>query len=160
MAARIQGLASLQRKLKALPKAANLAIAPAMEAVAKEVVALARSLASASVDTGDLQLSINWTWGEAPKGSIVIGKVKDKMSGNLAITIFAGGDNAFWARWVEFGTAPHINGGLFAGTQHPGTKAQPFFYPAWRARRRSAKNRISRAITKSARAVAAGGNKP
>ena len=148
MVTKIQGLASLNRKFKALPKAADAAIRPIMEQIANSVVATAKSLAP--VRTGKLRDSIGWTWGEAPEGTMVIGKVKDRMSGNLAITIFAGGNKAFWARWVEFGTST----GNFTGT---GSRAQPFFYPAWRAHRRGAKSKISRAITKSAKKVAAGG---
>ena len=40
---------------------------------------------------------------------------------------------AFHAHLVEFGTKPHINGGRFAGSKHPGTAAQPFARPAWDA---------------------------
>ncbi|MBU4529177.1 MAG: hypothetical protein KUA43_18040 [Hoeflea sp.] len=34
---------------------------------------------------------------------------------------------------LEFGTEPHVNAGRFAGTQHPGTTAQPFLTPAYEA---------------------------
>lgn len=147
----IIGLNRLNRKLRELPKAANDAIKPVMEQVANSVVATAKSLAP--VRTGKLRDSIGWTWGEAPVGTMVIGKVKDRKSGNLAITIFAGGNRAFWARWVEFGTSS----GGFGGN---GSPAQPFFYPAWRAHRRSAKGKITRAINKSAKKVAASGGTP
>lgn len=152
---KIQNLDRLKRKLGRLAQAAQDALRPVMEEIAERVVAMAKSLVA--VDKGDLKKSIGWTWGEAPEGSMVLGKVKSRSSGNLAITIFAGGDQAFYARWVEFGTSSHINEGKFAGTKHPGTRAQPFFYPSWRANRRSAKSKISRAITKSARKVANGG---
>lgn len=155
MATRVIGLDRLNRKLKALPQAAADAVRPVMEKIAGEMVSLAKGLVP--VEYGDLKASIDWTWGEAPKGSIVLGKVKRKQSGNLVITIFAGNDKAFYARWVEFGTSPHINGGIFAGSKHPGTRGQPFFYPAWRAIRKSAKSRIGRSIGKSARKVAQGG---
>ncbi|WP_461222623.1 hypothetical protein [Methylobacterium sp. CM6247] len=55
---------------------------------------------------------------------------------------------------MEFGTAPHINGGLFAGTQNPGAKAQPFFYPLYRAYKKRVKARVFRATTKAAKAIA------
>ena len=152
----IKGLASLNRKLKRLPDLARQEIAAAMESVADQVVALAKSLAP--VRDGDLQRSIAWTYGDAPTGAIVLGKVKGRRrEGSLAITIYAGNDQAFYARWIEFGTSPHTNAGLYAGSEHPGTAAQPFFYPAWRASRKSAKSRISRAINKSAKRAAAGG---
>lgn len=157
MATKIQGLDRLNRKLKSFPDAAREEIAKAMEQSANEVVALAKSLAP--VDDGDLQMSISWTWGDAPKGSMVLGKVKSKGAGagNLQITVFAGGGDAFYARFVEFGTAPHLNGGRFAGSQHPGTGAKPFFYPAYRAVRKRVKGRVTRAVNKSAKRIAAGG---
>lgn len=40
---------------------------------------------------------------------------------------------AYHAHLVEFGAAPHINGGRFAGSKHPGTAPQPFARPAWDA---------------------------
>ncbi|MEO7172026.1 HK97-gp10 family putative phage morphogenesis protein [Flavobacterium sp.] len=151
----IQGLQSLRRKLRRLPDLARQEIAKAMEKIAAEVVALAKSLVP--VDDGDLLRSIGWTWGDAPKGSVSLGEVSGgRGAGNLRITIYAGDDKAFYARWVEFGTSSHENGGRFAGSEHPGTAAQPFFYPAWRALRKRARSSITRAITKSAKMAAAG----
>lgn len=152
---KVQGLDRLNRKLKRLPVVAEEEIRKAMESIATEMVALAKSLVPR--DSGALAASIGWTWGDAPKGSMVLGKVKGGAGSTLRITIYAGNDEAFWARWVEFGTSPHENGGRFDGSDHPGTAAQPFFYPAWRALRRRSKSRLSRAITKSAKLVAAGG---
>ncbi|MBJ6986941.1 HK97-gp10 family putative phage morphogenesis protein [Devosia sp. MC521] len=157
MATRIQGLESLKRKLRAFPKAVESEIRKAMEQSANEIVALAKSLAP--VDSGDLQMSISWTWGEAPKGAIVLGRVKSgaTATGNMKITVFAGGGDAYYARMIEFGTAPHLNGGRFAGSKHPGSAAQPFFYPAYRAVRKRAKGRVTRAVNKAAKRIAAGG---
>lgn len=157
MATRIQGLDSLKRKLKAFPTAVEGEIRKAMEQSANEIVALAKSLAP--VDSGDLQMSISWTWGEAPKGAIVLGRVKSgaTATGNMKITVFAGGGDAYYARMIEFGTAPHLNGGRFAGSKHPGSAAQPFFYPAYRAVRKRAKSRVTRAVNKAAKRIAAGG---
>lgn len=157
MASRILGLDRLNKKLKAFPKAVEAEISKAMEQSANEIVAMSKSLAP--VDSGDLQMSIGWTWGDVPKGAMVLGKVKSsgKGAGNLQITVFAGGGEAWYARLVEFGTAPHLNGGRFAGSQHPGTAAQPFFYPAYRATRKRAKGRVTRAVNAAAKRVAAGG---
>jgi HK97 gp10 family phage protein len=153
----IKGLASLRRKLKRLPQLAEEEISKAMEQSANEIVALMKSLAP--VASGDLQNSIAWTWGDAPEGAMVLGKVRQKGrgAGNLVITIYAGGGDAFHARFVEFGTSPFTNGGLYAGSENPGTAAQPFFYPSWRAGRKRAKGRVTRAINKSAKRAAAGG---
>lgn len=151
---KIIGLDRLNRKLAKLPAAAEKAIKAAMEIGADEIVALMKSLVA--VDTGELRESIGWTWGERPKYSQAIATVKSS-DGKLTLTIFAGNNKVRYAHLVEFATAAHENGGMFAGTQHPGTSAQPFFFVSYRALRRRTKSRITRAITKSAKEVAAGG---
>jgi HK97 gp10 family phage protein len=151
----VLGLARLQKKLKRIPEIAREEIAKAMEAGANEMVALAKNLVPR--DSGELANSIGWTWGDAPKGAMVLGTVRASKTGNMVITIYAGDDQAFYARWVEFGTSGHENGGLFDGSQHPGTAAQPFFYPSWRAVRRRVKGRVTRAVNKAAKRAAAGG---
>ncbi|MFG1238008.1 HK97-gp10 family putative phage morphogenesis protein [Xanthobacter autotrophicus DSM 597] len=150
----IKGLASLRRKLRAIPDAAREEIRRAMEEAAQEVVNLARHLAP--VDAGDLRDSIGWTWGDPPRGAIVLAKSRPRKGAkDMRLTIYAGNDKAFYARWVEFGTAAHPNKGKFTGTRHPGTRAQPFFFPAYRAERKKMKSKVSRAITKAAKKVAA-----
>lgn len=154
MTTKILNADRLVRKLKAFPPRAEALIRTAMTQSADQTVALMKSLAP--VDSGDLQMSISWTWGDAPKGSLKIGQIKSR-EGNMRITIFAGSEQVFWARWVEFGTSPFISGGKFAGAANPGTRARPFFYVAYRAQRKGTKSRISRAITKAAKEIAATG---
>ncbi|QNQ43052.1 HK97 gp10 family phage protein [Brucella intermedia] len=149
----ILGLKSLNRKLKALPALAEAAIKLAMEQGADEIVAMMKRLVP--VDNGDLRDSIGWTWGDAPSYSQRVGAVKSK-TGNLKITIYAGNSKVRYAHLVEFGSAPHVNGGMFAGSQNPGAKAQPFFFVSFRALRRRTKSRITRAINKSAKQIASG----
>ncbi|KAB2792884.1 HK97 gp10 family phage protein [Brucella anthropi] len=149
----ILGLKSLNRKLKALPALAEAAIKLSMEQGADEIVAMMKRLVP--VDNGDLRDSIGWTWGDAPSYSQRVGAVKSK-SDNLKITIYAGNSKVRYAHLVEFGSAPHINGGMFAGTQNPGAKAQPFFFVSFRSLRRRTKSRITRAINKSAKQIASG----
>lgn len=149
----IKGLKSLEAKLKRLPPAAEKRIKEAMEKGAGEIVAMMKSLAP--VDQGDLRDSIGWTWGDKPKYSQALAKVKSA-DGRLAITIYAGNSKVRYAHLVEFGAAPHIAGGMFEGAKHPGAPAQPFFFVSFRALRRRTKSRITRAITKSAKEVAAG----
>lgn len=140
----VQGLAALQAKLKRrIPDAAVKRLRSAMEKSAQDVVELMRRLVP--VDSGDLRDSIGWTWGEAPKGAMVIGKSKQGVAG-MTITLYAGGGDAFYARFVEFGTQAHAAGGAFAGAEIPALAASPFFFPAWRAKRRSSKTRMTRAI--------------
>lgn len=144
----------LVRKLKKLPDVAEKRIRAAMEQSADQIVMMMKSLAP--VDSGDLQMSISWTYGDAPKGSLKIGQIKSR-EGNIRITIYAGGGDAFHARWIEFGHAAYTAGGKFAGAKVPATPAQPFFYVSYRSQRRSTKSRVSRAITRAAKEVAANG---
>lgn len=154
MTTKILNADRLVRKLRAFPARAEALIRTAMEQSANQTVALMKSLAP--VDSGDLQMSISWTWGDAPKGSLKIGQIKSR-EGNMRITIFAGGGDAYYSRMVEFGTSPFVSGGKFAGAANPGVRARPFFYVSFRATRKSAKSRVSRAITKAAKEIAANG---
>jgi HK97 gp10 family phage protein len=153
MTAKIIGLQKLQKKLDALPGKVKARIREAMEEGAKEIVALAKSLVPA--DSGALRDSIGWTWGRAPKAAMTIGKVQST-GGDLTITIYAGNSEAFYARWVEFGTAQHTAGGKFTGATIPAIPASPFFYVSFRALRRRVKSRITRSMNKAAKEVAAG----
>lgn len=115
---------------------------------ADAVVAMARSLAPEA--RGDLRRSIGWTRGVAPSGAMTVSRLtRSRLGKQLTLTIFAGNDDAYYARFVEFGTAPHVAGGMFKGAHHPGTPAQPFFYPAWRAQRQTIR-RLIRAAMKRA----------
>lgn len=167
--AKILNLARLERKLKRLPAVTEALIRAAMEKSADDIVALARRLVPQ--DSGDLYKSIGWTWGAPPRGSMTLGKVaKSALGKGLTITVYAGDDEAFYARWVEFGTKASdarasrrdmnyrrtlVMTKDYAA--HAATPAQPFFFPAYRANRKSAKARIRRATRQAARKVAAGG---
>lgn len=149
----VEGLARLNRKLtKTIPEAAYRRVREALEQSATEAVAAMKALAPH--DTGELQNSIAWTWGNAPKGALAIASSKAAANG-LRITIYAGGGDAYYARFVEFGTARHINGGKFAGSKNPGMKAQPFFYPGWRLVKRKVKGRVTRSVKKAIKEAAA-----
>lgn len=176
---KLSGLDKLNRKFQQLPPKAEKEIRIAMEKGAQEVVNLAKSLAplgkasgvNSSNNPGALRDSIGWSWGDkAPRGSIKLGTVTNssgRRPGDLVITIFAGNDEAFYARWVEFGTRPHTITAVRAPTlsragvdfgksvSHPGAStSNAFFFPAYRATRQKIKTRISRAVNKSAREVA------
>lgn len=125
----------LRMKLNNLPKAAQDAIRRELAFAAGRIVISAKSFVP--VDEGKLRDSIGWRFGEAPKGSFVIGRAS--VGPGLTVTVFAGNSEAFYARWVEFGTVK--------------TSAQPFFFPAYRANKRSAVAAIRRAVNRSARTV-------
>lgn len=143
----LKGLPSLKRKLIRLKEETAPSIRPAMEQAATLITDTMRTLAP--VEDGDLKASIGWTWGDAPKGSL---SFSHTIGGNK-ITIYAGNAEAFYARWVEFGTAPHNiarGGGTkgfaksgAAGVKHPGGTARPFFYPAYRMHKKQVKKMIA-----------------
>jgi HK97 gp10 family phage protein len=157
MATKMQGREALVRKLKALSPATRSAIKQAIAQGADELVALQKRLAP--VRTGELRDSIVQTWGgqSGPKYASLRGGSPVDGDPDLSVLITAGNSAVRYAHLVEFGTAPHTNGGKFAGTQNPGTSAHPFFYSPYRALKRRIKSRITRATTKAAKAVAAGG---
>lgn len=132
----VQGLDRFNARWRQIPKAARVNVRAEMEDIATDIVEEMWSRAPHG-ETGRLGASIGWTWGDAPKGTLAIGTVGGRDYGALRITIYAGGGDAFYARFQEFGT---VN-----------MPANPFFYPVWRARRRRVKGRISRAIKKAIR---------
>ncbi len=151
---RILGLAKLQRKLQRMPEVAKARIQTAMEEGANEIVAMMKSLVA--IDSGELRDSIGWTWGKKPKYAQALATVKSSLAGDLTLTIYAGNAKVRYAHLVEFATRAHQNGGQFPGTIHPGTAAQPFFFTSFRALRKRTKSRITRAVNKAAKEVAAG----
>jgi len=67
-------------------------------------------------------------------------------------------DNEYdYALAEEFGTAPHIVGGKFAGARHPGSRPVPFFFPPFRALKKSMKRKMGQKTKAAAQAVARGG---
>jgi HK97 gp10 family phage protein len=133
----------LLRKLTRIPDAMREQIRIAMAKEADEIVAMAQRLVPS--ESGTLRASIGWQWGDkAPSGTMSLGQVKapGEFGSALTLTIFAGGGKAFYARFVEFGTVK--------------MGKRPFFFPSYRARRKSAKNAIRRAVRTAARQVAAG----
>lgn len=140
MATTIKNLDRLNKKFKRLPDRTIALIRPALEQAASGIVEMAKRFVP--VKSGDLRDSIGWTWGtDIPKGATRLGSVRGNKDPLLTITIFAGNETAFYARWVEFGTVA--------------TRAQPYFFPAYRANKKAAKSRVRRAVNKAAKAEAA-----
>jgi len=118
-------------KLGRLKPAVRRHIEKAIELNARDVRDLAASFAARSSDTGDLVRSIravSYTSGRATRWRVI-----------------AGDEKAFYARWVEFGTA--------AREGHPGTAPQPFFFVAYRALRKRLRGRLTRAFTKAKKEI-------
>lgn len=143
---RFQNRQKVVNRLKRLPDAMKTKIRAAMAKGADEIVSMQRRLVA--VDSGDLRKTIQWNWG-ARKIRYSQGSSKSPAFG---LTISAGGQVAGvdvrYAHIVEFGAAPHVIGGIFKGqgVMHPGIDAQPFFYPSYRAKKKSFRNRYRRAM--------------
>lgn len=138
----VEGAARVRRFLTQIPATVREAAQRSLEQSAEEIVQLMRRLAPR--DSGALANSIGWTWGDAPAGSMTIGTVKGgkgsgSIYGSMVITIYAGGKiagtDAFYARFQEFGTRQ--------------MRANPFFYPAYRANKKRVRSRLTRAIRKA-----------
>ena len=129
----VEGLSALEARWKRIPALVKAEVAAAMEETAAQLVAEMKSVAPR--ETGTLADSIAWTWGDAPKGAMTIGTVGGREYGTLRITIYAGGGEAFYAKFQEFGTVK--------------MPARPYFFPVWRARKRRTRGRITRAIGKA-----------
>jgi HK97 gp10 family phage protein len=147
----VEGLKKLNEKLKRIPVTAKNAARDAVTQGATEIATLQKNLAP--VDEGDLRDSITVTppGGTTPPYSQPGGS---RTAGPVQAIVTAGNTKVRYAHLVEFGTAPHVNAGAFAGTQNPGFKAEPFFWPAYRALRTRVKGRISRNINKAIKAEA------
>lgn len=124
----------LQRRLLAIPKAVKKAVQPALIQSGNELAAAMRTLAPE--DTGDLKRSIVVTLpGQAtppysqPGGSTIAAENQ--------VLVTAGNTDVRYPHLVEYGTAH--------------APAQPFFWPAYRLKKKRLANRIKRAISKAVR---------
>lgn len=110
----------------------------------------------APVDSGDLQMSIKYTFGYyAPDNANVRGTgTSGAGDPDLTVHIHAGDARAWYARIVEFGTRNARTIQNYFG--HKGVNvtvaampAQPFFYPAYRTLKKRMKSRLTRAARKA-----------
>lgn len=142
----------LLKKLGSLHPALLEALEKANRQAADDMVDLAQHFAP--VKTGKLKDSIVAT----PPGQVPPSYSQGHDGGAVpqgAYAVSAGNSEVRYAHLVEFGSAPHIAGGIFKGAEHPGASPQPFFWPAYRSIRRKMRGRAGRAIGKAIKAVAA-----
>jgi HK97 gp10 family phage protein len=117
---------ALFAKLRQLAPQTDRELAKAVAKGASEVAEAAKQLAP--VNTGELRNSIGWQM--------------DNSRVNIVATVAA---DAYYARWVEFGTKGGALGSL---------PARPFMFPAYRLLKKRVQNRIGRAVSKAAKQVA------
>lgn len=111
----ITGQKELSSQLRNLLPRIAPAIQASLEKSAEEMASTARALAP--VDDGDLRASIKVT------------------PGDLKVRVSAGGNRAWYAPLVEYGTKKMA--------------ARPFWWPAWRFMRRRIRSRTVRDINKA-----------
>lgn len=160
---KLRRLQNLGAKLTKMHPTVKAFVKQALAEGADETVATMKSLAPE--DTGKLRESIQASFedGSVPAYAAFVGSKRErkrqrvgKADPELTVLLTAGNSAVRYAHLVEFGTAPHINGGLYAGSKHPGSKAQPFFFPGYRANRRQIKAKMRKALKRGAEAVARG----
>jgi len=135
----IEGLDRLKRKLtKSIPERVRKNTEEALQRAARAMTDTMEGFAPE--DTGRLKGSIGWTMGDAPNGSLA-SKPSRRSPGDIVATVYAGDRDAYYARFVEFGTQ--------------NMSARPFFYPAYRLHKKRVKGSISRAIKKGLKEGAA-----
>jgi HK97 gp10 family phage protein len=153
---KITNVERLKAKIARIPVATREEIRAAIAVSAQEIVGLQKRFVPKK--TGALEKSIGYTFGAyRPDNANVRGVSAPGAGHDLSVTIHAGDKTAYYAAFVEFGTTSHEAGGKFDGATIPAVTAQPFFYPGYRIGKKRAKSRISRAVTKAAKKVAAGG---
>lgn len=148
----MQGRERLARRMARLPKTVKAHIREGLEDSAKSITSMQRRLAPR--DEGDLEKTITWRWGDENRIAYAIGGAAAPMQVRITAGGRVNGVDVRYAHIVEFGSAPHVVGGIFAGAMHPGTPPQPFFFPSYRAQKRSTKNRMRRAFRKAIAASA------
>jgi len=140
------GLERLQKRLAAIPKKVKADVQPALLKGAQDMAADMKRLAPRG--DGDLIESIVVT----PAGSRTPAHSQPGGASNVpdnAVAVTAGNTKVRYAHLVEYGSRSHINGGIFAGTEHPGTEASPYFWPGYRLNRKKVAARIKRAVGKA-----------
>lgn len=127
------GFKELDRELERLSKAAGKGVLRrSLKKAAEPLVELVRSRVPVHKGTLAASIAVSTKLAKRQAGQHRKMFRNDKASVEMFVgpsyDLGAGGRHG---HLVEFGTAPHMNGGVFAGTMHPGTAPQPFMRPAW-----------------------------
>lgn len=129
----IVGLKELEDELDQLSKSAGKGVLRRSLKKAAQPMA-DKAMAMVPRDKGSLAASITVSTKLAKRQ----GKIHRKLfkDTRASVEMFVGpsydlGKGGRHGHLVEFGTAPHLNKGKFAGTRHPGTSPQPFMRPAF-----------------------------
>lgn len=122
MATTILGLARFYQRLARIPIAARREIKKAIKISADDLAEQIRN--AVPVDDGDLRASVK------------VDELSERQ-GRFGYAVKAGSNRAFYAAMQEFGTVK--------------MRANPFFFPTYRANKKRIRSRIRRAVRKAAR---------
>lgn len=134
----VKGVEKFRAKLRDIPKDVKDEVILSMQRMADSIVDDMRAFNPLT----DADIEINWTWGDAPKGAVKVGKVAGRAYDKISITIFAKG-RGFAAMWFEFGTAERFHK---SGKRTGAITARPFFFPVYRANKARAQKAIGAAV--------------
>lgn len=144
--------AKLSKRLAAISTEIVAHVRPALIQGADDLADVARALVA--IEEGDLKASITVT----PPGGMTPAYAEGggrRLAGENQALVTAGNTDTRHGHLIEFGTDPHVNGGQFSGSQHPGTEAAPFLHPAARLTSARTRRRIARAIGQAVRKAGA-----
>lgn len=155
----VEGVAKFQRRMRSVAARVQAPLRAELEKIAADMVRQMQSIVARR--DGVLAASIGYTFDRPPKGSIRVATVSGGGGKeSLVVTIYAGGrtasGDAFYARFVEFGTKPHsipVPGSDGPGVAHPGARAQPFFFPVFRANKKNVRAKIRIVLRRALRGV-------
>lgn len=144
MSVKIQGLEALRAKLRAMPEVIKEEIRTSLVQSANEIADTARALAP--VDDGELQASIVVT--EPGKLTPLYSSGGSHQVGDMAVAVSAGNSKVRYAAPVEHG---HDGDG-----KPDGAAPRPFFWPAYRSKKKRVRSRTARAVNKAAKKIWSG----
>lgn len=147
----VQNVAAFRRKFRESPKIIHERLEKGLARIGDDVV---REMNVLNPLPGTI--IIDWTWGDAPAGSVKLGAFGKADREGMTITIFAtarpgeypGGFPAI-ARWWEFGTLNRVQ--KTTGRRTGSIPAQPYFWPVWRSNRSRVKARLTGILRRAIR---------
>ena len=140
------------RKMRAMETLVHERLTAGMERWAGRLVTEMNAMLAISWPALAGRIEIDWTWGDAPAGSITVGTAgKGGEYDQMVVTVYARAKqgSGISATWFEFGTAPRfrhkarVTGGQrtrILGRNKGGFTGQitagPFFFPVYRANKK------------------------
>ena len=144
---KVAGRREIGRRLRALPAAVRVPVQKAVTDGAGEIARMQRNLAP--VKSGKLRDSASTSRLPGRRRRRTRSRAADGTTREFEALVTAGNAEVRYAHLVEYGTAPHEAGGQMEGARHPGTAAQPFFWPGYRLTRARVRSKVKRTITKA-----------